>query len=565
MEVVMKITATELAKAVGKPESYVRQHIYRGHLDHVKEGRNVFVTTESATLWAKDRGLKLNLPVQVFSSVDTVPIRTARTAVLAWHPANGDAINLFTHVRHRREDALGPWASTVASTWDTERLPIDLDGFEGEFQLHVIDEPFDECESRIASIVDEGVLRVRHQTVTYALENSPNRHWAYRDLRGQQGRGITSPFSQHSAEIVEYWSFSKDVSDIWENVTENHQSQIGPLLKKLRFELARLSDRSGNLVISSAFDSVECDLSAHRTGALTLSVQDLEMTPNKYTADIWAYRGDDVVLRRIIPVDDVETEIECHSDIDRIGFALSRNADGQCIDSMDVYLMSEINIAMHFSAGPTVDVRDRSNAKIATLSPFDHRSSLKIDADKNDLGIGPQIRGATLSRRAKERERTAKEQRDLARFGPGKFDDAVEYFIGILYSNTFSEDPIYLADRYFMSSWNVADQRALYLRVFNATKGRELRVLSTQQPTKTWWTGPFRLFANDVSIRTCLTSDGNPAFHDRFLVTNEKEILITNSFSGWRSGGVTFASAPFQVYRSEAERLWQAGTPVVLN
>ena len=561
----MEITVMQLAKAVGKQESYVRQHIQRGHLHHVKNGRNVVITTDSAKLWAKDWGLTLDLPGHALAPADPVSKRIARTAVLAWHPAHGDAINLFTHVRHRRDDALGPWARTGDRTWTTQRFPIDIDGYTGEIQLHTIDSPFDEFETQTASIVDDGVLKVNHQTIGYALEPDPRRHWAYRDLCGQPGRGITSPFDKHSAEIIEYWGFSKDVSDIWDNVIENNQNEIAPLLKKLRFELIRLSDRAGNLVISAAFDSVACDLTVHRSGALVLRVEDDTMSPNDYTADLWAYHGDDVVLRRIVPVDDVETEVDCHSDVDRIGFALSRRIDGQCIDSMDVYLIKQINIAMNFSAGPNVDIRDRSNASIATLSPFGHRTLMKIDADEEEPGIGPKIRGAVLSRRAKERERTARREGNLARFSPEKFDDAVDYFIRFLYAHTYSEDPIYLADRYFMSPSISKDQLAVYLRIFDATQGRDLRILCTQQSVPAWWSGPFGFVTEHVSTRACLTGDDYPAFHDRFLVTGEQEILISHSFNGWRSAGVTFASAPFEVYRSEAERLWHAGIPVIGN
>ena len=36
--------------------------------------------------------------------------RSGRMSVLAWHPKEGNALNLFTHIRHRRDDAIGPWA-----------------------------------------------------------------------------------------------------------------------------------------------------------------------------------------------------------------------------------------------------------------------------------------------------------------------------------------------------------------------------------------------------------------------------------------------------------------------
>ena len=45
-------------------------------------------------------------------------------------------------------------------------------------------------------------------------------------------------------------------------------------------------------------------------------------------------------------------------------------------------------------------------------------------------------------------------------------------------------------------------------------------------------------------------------FHDRYLITPEREIIITHSFNGWCEDGVTFISLPYGVYRAEAEQLW---------
>ena len=57
-----------------------------------------------------------------------------------------------------------------------------------------------------------------------------------------------------------------------------------------------------------------------------------------------------------------------------------------------------------------------------------------------------------------------------------------------------------------------------------------------------------RAFVNRSSERGC--------FHDRYLITPGREVLITNSFNGWNRFGVTFVSLPFGVYRAEAEQLW---------
>ena len=192
-------------------------------------------------------------------------------------------------------------------------------------------------------------------------------------------------------------------------------------------------------------------------------------------------------MRRTIAINEVETVIGLHSDVDRIGFALFRNQDGLCVDLMDVHLIMQVNIGMNLDAGPTVQVRDRKNSSITTLSPYSHRSMMTIEADKDSSDMDKVIRREVLGRRARERETEARREENLARFGPDEFDAAVEYFIGLLARNTYAEEPIYLADRYFINPKIGADVRALYMRIFAETSGRPLRILCTQQTLPTWW------------------------------------------------------------------------------
>ena len=49
------LTIPELARAVGKSENYVRQHIFRKHLAVQKDGRNRSVTHDEALRWARER------------------------------------------------------------------------------------------------------------------------------------------------------------------------------------------------------------------------------------------------------------------------------------------------------------------------------------------------------------------------------------------------------------------------------------------------------------------------------------------------------------------------------
>ena len=61
----MDLTIAELARAVGKNESYVRQHIHRKHLTVQRGGRNVFVALDEAARWARERGLPFGTPARI--------------------------------------------------------------------------------------------------------------------------------------------------------------------------------------------------------------------------------------------------------------------------------------------------------------------------------------------------------------------------------------------------------------------------------------------------------------------------------------------------------------------
>ena len=68
------------------------------------------------------------------------------------------------------------------------------------------------------------------------------------------------------------------------------------------------------------------------------------------------------------------------------------------------------------------------------------------------------------------------------------------------------------------------------------------------------------ILTDHVAIRSFTSKDGQgldrPAFHDRYLITPDQEIIITHSINGWHDQGVTFAVLPYGVYRAEAEELW---------
>ena len=68
------------------------------------------------------------------------------------------------------------------------------------------------------------------------------------------------------------------------------------------------------------------------------------------------------------------------------------------------------------------------------------------------------------------------------------------------------------------------------------------------------------ILTNHVAVRSVTSKDGKgrdrPAFHDRYLITPDREIIVTHSINGWHEHGVTFATLSYGVYRAEAEELW---------
>lgn len=560
----MKLTVSELAKAVNKNEAYVRQHIRRGHIKSVKIGRNVFVDPEDAARWAADRGLAFDLPTRPTFSVDSTSDRVARVAVLAWHPKDGQPFNLFTHVRHRRKDALGPWAKEPDEKWTATAITMTDDADSDEIRLHYMDAPFEHCDQLIDGVLAEGLLNVNDSEIRYELVGKPRRHGAYRDERGQIEPTIPSPFSKHSAEVVEYWSFSEGVRELWLDVVASRQNDLQPLLAKLRFPLDRLYDRVGNFVISRALDWVNCDLGLQRNRALVLTTDGEELTPGAYTAEVWACHSGDDVLRRMVPINETETVLELHSDVDRVGFTLHRNRDGLCVDRLDSNLIMESSIAMNFSGGPTVQLRDNDNSPITTVSGFSERSMISVAADRDSPELDKAIRREVLYRRLRELESVASREGNFKRFEPTQFSEAVEYFNSLLHRHGYANDPIYLADPYFMQRESGKTEDKLYLGIFDATRGRPLRILCGRDHQQAWWSNYPPFLKNHVEVKACTAWNANqrkyePAFHDRYLVTREGEFVITNSFNGWSKHGVTFVKIPYGVYRADAERFWAMG------
>jgi len=564
----MRLTIAELAHAAGKSQNYVRQHINRRHLTVQREGRNIFVELDEATRWARDRRLPLDLPPHSTLSLEALERRVARVTVLTWQPKDSRPINLFTLIRHRRREALGPWARDPDQTWLSEVVLTDYAGESEEFRLYVLDTTLHHCQELVDAAWDKGALEVPGSGIDYSLASPPRHHWAYRDERQDIEPSFRSPFTKHSARVTEYWSFADRPSKRWLKVAESPDVNVEHLEKRLGFPIAQLPDRVGNLVIAGTEDTLHCELSAHSEAkTLILSIDNVdggELPPNTYTAAVWASHSGDDVARCEVPITQRETVVDLQSDVDRIGFAMYRNVDGQCIDLMDTYLIMSVSIAMNIESGATLEVRDRRSRKATQFSSWRSRSLFNIEPEENSTTLDKQIRRKVLNRRSFRREMAARREDGFGRFGPDQFGDACEFFIDLLHRHTYSTEPIYIADPFFMSVDPGSPESQLYLRMFEATTGRRLHILGSPKqrtkPVNPWWSNYPSILTNHVIIRELLTQSGyDTVFHDRFLITHDREILMSNSFNGWRKDGVTFVSLPYGVYRIEAEKWWSLG------
>ena len=224
---------------------------------------------------------------------------------------------------------------------------------------------------------------------------------------------------------------------------------------------------------------------------------------------------------------------------------------------MDEYLLVEINIGMHIETGPTLQLHNSQSHTINRVNPWKSRSSINIGLDEDNDALSKSIRREVLGRKIREREAAAHQEGTLERFRPNQFEEAVEYFLGLLSRHSHTDGPIYLADPYFMLRNSGVEEGQLYLGIFDATVGRPLRILCGRHENKRrWWAGYPAVLTRHSTVRSFLAPEDRSAFHDRYLITPEREILITHSLNGWRAGGVTFASLPYGVYRAEAEKLW---------
>lgn len=553
----MRLTVAELARRVGRSEIYVRQHIHRKHLKAQKDGRSVYVPVGEALRWAREWELSFEMPAGAITPKGGHG-RVARITILARRARDGSLQNLFTFIRHRRQDTVGPWAGRAEGLWVPEDRGNDL-------LLFSCDTSLDQSESLTEKVVESQNLEIEGRVVQFTLNPFPRLHQAYRDMRPGTEAAVLSPFKRHSAAVREYWNVSHDLQEKWQQFVAEQPPNFAARLHRLGFPLAERSERVGNLMIAGAEDAVTCRLAAGHNGTLNFHAEFHDTETTLYHATIWASHCGDEVLRREIRVVPGNKILDLESDVDHIGFAVYRTTDGQCVDLKQVHLIKDIVIHGTLIGGPTMQFKTRAGRLLHEVNPFVHRSTIDIKYDLENRALDKEVRQQWLYRLAGNHELDKRRQQVFARFSPGKFNEAIRFFLGLMHVSSNQREPIYIADPYFLKLFKAKGGKTAFLDISEVTSEHQLRVLccSTKiEVAREFLAKLPRLLISHVQIRSFRKvvnyekSVSVGAFHDRYLITPNSEVIVTHSLNGWRKGGVTFANIPHGVYRAEAERLW---------
>ena len=555
----MSLTIAELALTVGKDENYVRQHIRRKHLVAQKQGRRVLVEESEAARWAKERGLPFGQTIGTLGLDQEVGVRAARMTVLVHRTPDGAAANVFTLVRHRSRDSLGPWACAQSAYWHHEIVAVEDSELIDSLALYRLDTTFQECQELVGQVLRNGALKIGAEEICYTLERNPRRHWAYREHTKSHAETLESPFGGYSAEMTEYWCFDPETRERWLEAIKAAGEAATEMAKILHFPIDRRLDRVGNLMIAGAQDAIESEITAKHGQNMIFRVRGNDWTtppPGAYSGTVWSSHSGDRVVQRSIEITESETVIGCETDTDLVGFEIYRNSDGQCIDRYEAHLIMSIEMDV-IVGGPEVRMNIKTQRKSIQVDTTlgTARETVRVE-DSGNSEVDQAIRAKSLSYRAWEKDQAAREAGNLVRFAPERVEKAIEYITNLIWRQSRSDGPIYFADPYFLGA-KVSDTEIEFLAsLLSASRGRPLNILCGKRSSSLRLEYPPPLTVQATVKRFTRPGDWKPAFHDRYLITPEGETLITNSVNGWEKQGVTFSTSSHGVYRAAAEALW---------
>ena len=542
-DLAMPFSIPEPASAAGRSESHVRLHVLRKRSAVQEKEYNLHAASDDTIRPTRAFRIPFDTPAHAREPSPPMKDRTARMTVLALQRPAGKPSNMLTAVRHRRRDALGPWAKEPSKKWTSETLGDGL-------RLHSLDAPLEHCQELVQDIRDKGMLTLGREQVAYALEPAPRIHRLFREMTGRTDAPMGSPFSRHSAEVTEYWSLADEPRRLWLELLDASDNQIPVPLSRLGVPLDRLTDRVGNVMFIRAEDEVACDLWQGLDGSLRLLLDAAKLVPGAYRATVWASHAGDEVLRQEVPVARRINAIPITSDVDRIGFEVFRTADRQCIDRMEADLFKHIGGQIRINSPLTIQLGNRKGRAFHEVSLPGLSTGLDVNVDESTSDLEKGIRQQSLERRLRSREVDARKARGFARFRPDEIDGAVRYLVGILQQDSDRKTPIYLADPHFEThikgnKGNRLERKRIYLDIFAATAGTPLHVLCAKElPGKgmppPWWHTCPRQLTDHIQVRSFRSErvpdqnvhsqDGRRnGFHDRFLITPKREIMVSHS------------------------------------
>ena len=564
----MSLTVAELAMAIGKDENYVRQHIRRENLEARRDGRRVLVEEAEAARWAKERGLPFSQTVWPLELDEQDGSRSARMTVLAIQETDGTSRNVFTLIRHRDRRSLGPWHKEENPSWYSDTVPVEDAGETTILSFYRCDGMMANFQELVQLILREGKLIIDGHEVHYALESKPRHHWAYQEHTPASTDSLKTPFNNFSAEVTEYWCFDSEIQDRWMTMVQAAPKTAEKMADALHFPVNQRSDRTGNLMIAKAEDVVGSEIMAMRGNRLILKVASgdwAEPPPGAYSATVWASHSGDKVMRRSFEISSAETVLNHESDVDLVGCEIYRNSDGECVDRYEANLLTEISVQMSVSGPPTeISIHGpRKGSLIKRQIDTNSTDSAFSVTDKDSEGMGQMIRQKYRVHLARENDRAARRDGKY-RFRRGQVDEAVEHLARLVRPKPGQKGAVYFVDPHFKGESDT--EVKVLTAILLGARGQSLNISCGRWEGSQRFNFPRSLIAQ-ARIKSFTHADerGDPAIHDRYLLTPAGETIITNSVNGWEKDGVTFHSSPHEVYRTETEELWSLDAGVNAN
>ena len=387
--------------------------------------------------------------------------RIGRLTVLAWRPQGGLARNLFTLMRHRKREALGPWSREPDAMWTLEELGDEL-------SLLSFNASYEDCREHVDTILASGVLEASGEQIHYVLEDNPRNHWAYRSYRRRPERPYAA-LSRCTARRLPSIGVSKT------SPTSNGCRCRIRLPGGCAWHSGALVSRSTDVRSESATSLSRPPKTRSRVDSPRITTDASPSCRSQGAAprDISRNRMGKSQRRRSASKGGAgqpgQTTIELVSEVDRTGFAVCRDFDGQYVDLVENLPGMEPVHAGRRGDQPSTGIRD----------PMGHGPQ-RVHPSRPDAAVAGRlgrtsrldrgIRRQWLHRVAHQREAGARRDANLVRFGPGRFAEAARHFLYLISHDSDHPGPIYLADPCFVGHTMADEVAQLFVDMCNAIR-----------------------------------------------------------------------------------------------